>query len=165
MGKGNQPTPEELKFVYKMLDEGYSDADILGKYEELKRHGNLGSLPYRYANRFIRQRRKEFEVKEVSSDDIFASYVEKYYKTDYYYRKFYEYYDLLDTAFQNEMEQLREKIENFYKMKQMEELSRIWSDSSRGKMVDFCFIVSRILRISSSVPHLINSIAAVDIAE
>ena len=62
MSKGNQPTSEELKFIYKFLDEGYSDADILSKYDELKRHGKLGSLPYRYDPRFPRQKRKEFEA-------------------------------------------------------------------------------------------------------
>ena len=62
MGKGKSPTSNELKFVYEMIAEGYSDTDILAKYEELKRHGKLGSLPYRQDTRFIRQRRKEFET-------------------------------------------------------------------------------------------------------
>ena len=44
MGKGQSPTPNELKFVYELLAEGYSDTDILAKYEELKRHGKLGSI-------------------------------------------------------------------------------------------------------------------------
>jgi len=33
----------------------------LAKYEELKKYGKLGSLPYRQDVRFVRQRRKEFE--------------------------------------------------------------------------------------------------------
>ena len=47
MGKGQGPAPSELKFVYKILAEGYSDTDILAKYEDLNKHGKLGSLPYR----------------------------------------------------------------------------------------------------------------------
>jgi hypothetical protein len=62
MGKGQSPTSSELKFIYELLAEGYSDADILKKYDELERHGKLGSLPYRQDIRFIRQRRKEYEV-------------------------------------------------------------------------------------------------------
>lgn len=66
MGKGQSPTPNELQFIYTLLSEGYSDADILVNYSELKNHGNLGSLPYREDIRFIRQRRKEYEaVKKV----------------------------------------------------------------------------------------------------
>ena len=62
MGKGQSPTPSELKFIYTLLAEGYSDADILAKYQELEKHSKLGSLPYREDIRFIRQRRKEFET-------------------------------------------------------------------------------------------------------
>lgn len=61
MGKGQSPTPNELKFVYELLAEGFSDVDILAKYDELNKHGKLGSLPYREDVRFIRQRRKEYE--------------------------------------------------------------------------------------------------------
>ena len=62
MGKGKSPTPNELKFVYELIAEGWNDTDILAKYEELKNHGKLGSLPERQDVRFIRQRRKEFET-------------------------------------------------------------------------------------------------------
>ena len=34
----------------------------MAKYQELKRHGKLGSLPYRQDVRFVRQRRKEYET-------------------------------------------------------------------------------------------------------
>ena len=63
MGKGQQPTPNELKFIYEMISEGYSDTDILSKYDELKKHGKLVSLPYREDIRFIRQRRKEYDTR------------------------------------------------------------------------------------------------------
>lgn len=62
MGKGQSPTPNELKFIYEMLAAGYSDTDILANYDELKKHGKLGGLPCREDVRFIRQRRKEFEA-------------------------------------------------------------------------------------------------------
>jgi hypothetical protein len=62
MGKGQAPTPDELKFIYSLFSEGYSNADILKRYEELERHSKLGSLPFRYDIRFIRQRRKEYEA-------------------------------------------------------------------------------------------------------
>ena len=32
MGKGKSPGPEELKFVYEMIADGYSDKDILAKF-------------------------------------------------------------------------------------------------------------------------------------
>jgi long-chain acyl-CoA synthetase len=56
---GQSATPEELQFIYKSLDEGYSDTDILKKYDDLRIHGKLGSLPYRQDVRFIRQKRRE----------------------------------------------------------------------------------------------------------
>ena len=62
MGKGQSPTADELKFVYDLLAQGYSDTDIIGKYEELNRHGKLETLQLRQDVRFIRQRRKEFEA-------------------------------------------------------------------------------------------------------
>ena len=65
MGKGQSPTQDELKFIYGLLNSGFSDIDILARYEELKHHDKLGSLPYRQDVRFIRQRRKEFEAARV----------------------------------------------------------------------------------------------------
>lgn len=62
MGKGQSPTREELEFVYQHFLQGCSDAEILKKYEESKKHGKLGSMPYRTDVRFIRQRRKEYEA-------------------------------------------------------------------------------------------------------
>lgn len=62
MGKGKSPTPNELKFIYEMIAEGSYDTDILAKYDEMKKHGRLGSLPYRTDIRFVRQRRKEYET-------------------------------------------------------------------------------------------------------
>jgi len=62
MGHGQSPTPEELKFIYNLFLEGYSDAEVLKKYEEPRKEGKLGALPYRQDIRFVRQRRKEFEV-------------------------------------------------------------------------------------------------------
>jgi hypothetical protein len=71
MGKGQAPTPDELKFIYSLFSEGYSNADILKRYEELERHSKLGSLPFRYDIRFIRQRRKEYEAaKEILESKI-----------------------------------------------------------------------------------------------
>jgi hypothetical protein len=62
MGKGQSPTADELNFVHGLIEEGYSDTDIIKKYEDLQRHGNLGSLPFRQDVRFVRQRRKELEA-------------------------------------------------------------------------------------------------------
>lgn len=69
MGKGQSPTQNELKFIHELLAKGYSDTDILAKYEELKKHGKLGSLPYRQDVRFVRQRRKEFESSRTILED------------------------------------------------------------------------------------------------
>lgn len=62
MGKGTNPTPDELEFVYQLICNGNLDTDILAKYEELKKHGKLGNLPFRQDKRFPRQRRKEYEA-------------------------------------------------------------------------------------------------------
>jgi hypothetical protein len=62
MGKGNNPTPDELKFAYDLMSRGYTDTDIQAEYKNLKNHGKLGTLPYREDIRFIRQRRKEYEA-------------------------------------------------------------------------------------------------------
>jgi hypothetical protein len=62
MGKGQAPTTEELKFIFELFAQGYSDQDVLGEYECSKKHGRLVGLPNRQDVRFIRQRRKEFEA-------------------------------------------------------------------------------------------------------
>jgi hypothetical protein len=62
MGQGQSPTSEELGFIYGLLCDGWSDADVIRHYEELRRKGQLGSLPFRSDVRFIRQRRKEYEA-------------------------------------------------------------------------------------------------------
>ena len=62
MGKGKNPTIDELQFVYGLLAQGFSDQDVLDKYGELSIHSKLGVLPYREDVRFVRQRRKEFEA-------------------------------------------------------------------------------------------------------
>ena len=46
MGKGQSPTADELQFVYRLLAQGYSDTDIIKKYEELQRHGNLEAINF-----------------------------------------------------------------------------------------------------------------------
>ena len=65
MGKGQSPTTDELKFIYDLLAQGYSDADIIKEYEELRRQGKLGALQFRQDIRFIRQRRIEFETARI----------------------------------------------------------------------------------------------------
>jgi len=62
MGKGLSPTREELEFIYNLFLQGCRDPEVLKEYEELRKHGKLGALPYRQDIRFVRQRRKEFEV-------------------------------------------------------------------------------------------------------
>jgi hypothetical protein len=61
MGKGKNPTIDELRFIYGLLAQGFSDQDVLDKYGELSNRDKLGVLPYRQDIRFVRQRRKEFE--------------------------------------------------------------------------------------------------------
>ena len=55
---GFKPTPEELRFVYKMILEGYNDKDILNEYCHLYEIVQL-KFPLRSDERFIKERRKE----------------------------------------------------------------------------------------------------------
>jgi hypothetical protein len=58
MSKNSKPTIEELKQVYKLMLEGYEDADILGWYQDEARSGTL-VFPLRTDRRFVRDRRRE----------------------------------------------------------------------------------------------------------
>lgn len=54
-------SPEELRFIYKLVIDGYSDTDILDEYASLNDAGNL-ELPLRKSEEFISSRRQEMEV-------------------------------------------------------------------------------------------------------
>jgi len=54
-------SPEELRFIYKMVSDGYSDTDILREYASLSDAGNL-EFPIRNTEEFISDRRQEMEV-------------------------------------------------------------------------------------------------------
>ena len=55
----------------------------MAKYDELERHGKLGSLQYRTDIRFIRQRRKEYDAaEEILKPTLKTSY--EYLKNDRY---------------------------------------------------------------------------------
>jgi hypothetical protein len=54
-------SPEELRFIYKMVIDGYNDADILHEYASLNEAGNL-EFPLRTSELFISDRRQEMEV-------------------------------------------------------------------------------------------------------
>ena len=53
--------PEELRFIYKLVIDGYSDAGILDEYASLHQSGRL-EFPMRYGEEFIKDRRQEMEV-------------------------------------------------------------------------------------------------------
>ena len=61
MSKNEKVSPEELRFIYKLVSDGYSDADILGEYASLNDAGNL-EFPLRNSDEFISDRRQEMEV-------------------------------------------------------------------------------------------------------
>ena len=54
-------SPEELRFIYRMIIEGYSDADILREYANLNDAGKL-AFPQRTGLDFVGDRRREMEV-------------------------------------------------------------------------------------------------------
>ena len=53
--------PEELRFLYQLIIEGYSDTDILREYTSLNNAGKL-EFPLRVSQEFIGDRRQEMEV-------------------------------------------------------------------------------------------------------
>jgi hypothetical protein len=70
MGKLSKPDPEELKFVYSLMANGYSDRNILEEYCRLYEK-ELLKFPFREDERFVKDRRKEFEAaKEVLTTQI-----------------------------------------------------------------------------------------------
>lgn len=52
---------DELSFIYKLIIDGYSDADILKEYAALHSTGD-NSFPLRNSEDFIRSKRQEMEV-------------------------------------------------------------------------------------------------------
>jgi len=54
-------SPEELRFIYKLVIDGHSDTDILREYSNLKDAGKL-AFPLRTSEGFINDRRQEMEV-------------------------------------------------------------------------------------------------------
>ena len=61
MNKNDKVSPEELRFIYKLVSDGYSDADILQEYASLNDTGSL-EFPLRNSEDFINDRRQEMEV-------------------------------------------------------------------------------------------------------
>ncbi len=58
---GNKVDQEELRFIYKLISDGYSDLDILKEYASLHDNGDT-RFPLRASEDFIRDRRREMEV-------------------------------------------------------------------------------------------------------
>lgn len=61
VGKGDKVEPEELRFIYKLVIDGYSDAAILDEYSRLHEAGQH-DFPLRTSEEFIIDRRREMEV-------------------------------------------------------------------------------------------------------
>ena len=61
MGRQSKPTPEELRFVYDLILNGYSDRDVLEEYCSLYESGLL-KFPFRTDPRFVKDRRKELQA-------------------------------------------------------------------------------------------------------
>jgi len=72
MDKNPKPTPEELRFVYQMILNGYGDTDILNEYAHLYDMGQL-KFPYRVDDRFIKDRRKELQA----ASEVLEEHVKK----------------------------------------------------------------------------------------
>ena len=72
MDKNPKPTPEELRFVYQMILNGYSDTYILNEYARLDDMGQL-KFPHRVDDRFIKDRRKELQA----ASEVLEEHVKK----------------------------------------------------------------------------------------
>ena len=61
---------EELRFIYGLILDGWTDSEILNRYVSLKNHGEL-DFPRRIDVSFIKDKRNEFEIAaEVLKDGI-----------------------------------------------------------------------------------------------
>ena len=61
---------EELRFIYGLILDGWTDSEILNRYVSLKNHGEL-DFPQRIDVSFIKDKRNEFEIAaEVLKDGI-----------------------------------------------------------------------------------------------
>ena len=73
-------------------------------------------------------------VKVQSAFELMENYTEEYYLVDYFYRKFYFYYDrILDKEF---FSKLAEKVENTYAHWYLNEISIKWSQAVEKEMLD-----------------------------
>lgn len=80
------------------------------------------------------QKRYEYGLPQGRAIDIYKSYVNEYYKMDYYYRKFYIAYD---AEFNNElMYKLKDFVESLYTTWYMGELSTNWSKVVHDELKD-----------------------------
>ena len=72
------------------------------------------------------------EIKGERALDLIQAYTEEYYLLDYYYRKFYFYYDQLERK--ESFAELADRVENTYKQWFLDELSIRWSEAVEGEM-------------------------------
>lgn len=110
------------------------DYDVYRRWINIRKEVSVWNKEYEnlylileYANRILKVK-KFLVIKERNAGELFREYEKNYYKIDYYYRKFYEYYDKKSELLENELEALRERIENFYGRRQLEELALCWTD-------------------------------------
>lgn len=70
MSENEKIETKELRFIYKLILDGWSNRDILNKYISLRDSGKL-NFPMRTDKGFIKNRRKEMEIaSEVLKDSI-----------------------------------------------------------------------------------------------
>ncbi len=72
-------------------------------------------------------------IKAESAHDLVNAYTEEYYLMDYFYRKFYFYYDKI--ADKQMFEKIAERIENTYTHWYLNELSIKWSSAVQSEML------------------------------
>ena len=76
----------------------------------------------------------EKTIKGSSAIELIENYTKDYYLFDYFYRKFYFYYDQIENK--DEFSELLEIVENTYNHWYLEELSSKWSQIIEDELLD-----------------------------
>lgn len=112
--KANDTNYDLLKTMLKSRVEKYFYSDFKSIYDALSQALDLFEFMQKYQNGFP----------AASTSNILKSYANEYFKADLAYRKFYSAYEKADNKI---LDEVKERVENLYTNKYLENLSSIWS--------------------------------------
>lgn len=134
----------DKEIIIKLIDNLLEDIGEFDKYHEIIDKRRTSHWFGIYKNEYealyfaaeILKMEKEISsiVKMQSAFELVESYTEKYYLMDYFYRKFYFYYDKVTDK--ELFSKLEKKVENTYTNWYLNELSIKWSQAVQEEMLD-----------------------------